>query len=156
LNSCPQWLGVAVVAFQKDLFWYERNWEEFERVFERYRRADLSKADPKAVAGIVAIDKWMTRNQQAIELVLTSPHWPRDLTPLEEHLHTVQSRLGDRRRLFRNPYRLNCVLRLMLMQLRGSCSVQSWARILGENHRHHDGKPPPRRHWDGNDLFRIR
>jgi hypothetical protein len=93
---------------QKDLFWYERNWEEFERVFERYRRADLSKADPKAVAGIVAIDKWMTRNQQAIELVLTSPHWPRDLTPLEEHLHTVQSRLGDRRRLFRNPYRLTC------------------------------------------------
>lgn len=98
----------------------------------------------------------MTRNHQAIELVLTSPHWPRDLTPLEEHLHTVQSRLGDRRRLFRNPYRLNCVLRLMLMQLRGSCSVQSWARILGENHRHHDGKPPPRRHWDGNDLLRIR
>jgi hypothetical protein len=68
---------------QKDLFWYERNWEEFERVFERYRRADLSKADPKPVAGIVAIDKWMTRNQQAIRLVLTSPHWPRDLTPLE-------------------------------------------------------------------------
>jgi hypothetical protein len=83
---------------QKDLFWYERNWEEFERVFERYRRADLSKADPKAVAGIVAIDKWMARNQQAIELVLTSPHWPHDLTPLGEHLHTVQSRLGDRRR----------------------------------------------------------
>jgi hypothetical protein len=48
-------------------------------VFERYRRADLSKADPKGVAGIVAIDKWMTRNRQAIELVLTSPHWPRDL-----------------------------------------------------------------------------
>jgi hypothetical protein len=44
----------------------------------------------------------------------------------------------------------------MLMQLRGSCSVQSWARILGENHRHHDGKPPPRRHWDGKHLFRIR
>lgn len=94
---------------QKDLFSYDRNWEEFERVFQRYRRADPSKADPKAVAGIVAIDKWMTRNEQAIELVLTSPHWPRDLTPLEEHLHTVQSRLGDRRRLFRNPHRLNCV-----------------------------------------------
>jgi hypothetical protein len=98
----------------------------------------------------------MTRNEQAIELVLTSPHWPRDLTPLEEHLHTVQSRLGDRRRLFRNPHRLNCVLRLMLMHLRGSCSVQSWARILGENHRYHDGKPPPRRHWDGKHLLRIR
>lgn len=50
-------------------------------MFERYRRADLSKADPKAVAGIVTIDKWMTRNQQAIELVLTSPHWPRHPHP---------------------------------------------------------------------------
>lgn len=137
----------ALRVSDQDLFWYPHNWEFFLRIFERYERA--APADP----GIQAIRRWIERNREQIELVLTSPHWPRDLKLLEEHLATVRDRLGERKRLFRNPYRLNCVLRLFLMQLRGACSLQSWARILRENHKRHRGNPPPRRVYDGKRLF---
>ena len=72
-------------------------------------------------------------------------HWPRDIKHLEERLATIQRRLGERRRMFRNLHRLNCVLMLMLLELRGEASVSAWARILRDNHRAHEGKPPPRR-----------
>ncbi|MDT4933151.1 MAG: hypothetical protein QOK11_1043, partial [Pseudonocardiales bacterium] len=65
----------------------------------------------------------------------------------------VGQRLGDRRRSFRNSYRLNCVLRLMLLDLPGSSSVTTWTRILRDNHRRHAGQPPPRRHHDGKRMF---
>ena len=136
-----------VAGLHQDLFWYPTNWEFFLRIFERYERA--APADP----GIQAIRRWIERNAEQIELVLTSPHWPRDLKLLEEHLATVRDRLGERKRLFRNPHRLNCVLRLFLMQLRGACSLASWARILRENHKRYRGNPPPRRLFDGKGLF---
>ena len=56
--------------------------------------------------------------------------------------------------MFRNLHRLNCVLTLMLLELRGEASVAAWARILRENHRAHEGKPPPRRLHDGELLVR--
>jgi hypothetical protein len=68
---------------------------------------------------------------------------------LEERLDSIQDRLGDRRRAFRNLHRLNCLLKLMAMELRGEASVTAWARVLRENHRTHEGKPPPRRQHDG-------
>jgi hypothetical protein len=37
----------------------------------------------------------------------------------------------------------------MTMQLRGEASTTAWARLLRDNHRVHDGKPPPRRLHDG-------
>ena len=80
-------------------------------------------------------------------------HWPRDLKHLEERLATIQTRLGERWRMFRNLHRLNCVLTLMLLELRGEASVSAWARILRENHRAHEGKPPPRRLHEGELLI---
>lgn len=77
-------------------------------------------------------------------------HWPRDLKHLEERLATIQTRLGERRRMFRNLHRLNCVLTL---ELWGEASVSAWARILRDNHRAHEGKPPPRRLHDGELLI---
>lgn len=56
--------------------------------------------------------------------------------------------------MFRHLHRLNCVLTLMLLELRGETSVAAWACILRENHRAHDGKPPPRRLHDGELLVR--
>lgn len=85
--------------------------------------------------------------------LLPQTHWPRDLKHLEERLDTIQDRLGDRRRAFRNLHRLNCVLKLMTMELRGEASVTAWARVLRENHRDHAGKPPPRRQHDGEVLI---
>jgi hypothetical protein len=101
------------------------------------------------VKGIEDIVKWRRRNRQAIDRLLPQTHWPRDLKHLEERLDTIQGRLGDRRRAFRNLHRLNCVLKLMTMELRGAASVSAWARSLRDNHRAHEGKPPPRRVHDG-------
>lgn len=135
------------------MFWHPARWDHFERVFARYRNADLSQADPKVATGIADIVKWRRRNRQAINRLLPQTHWPRDLKHLEERLDTIQDRLGDRRRAFRNLHRLNCVLKLMTMELRGEASVTAWARVLRENHRDHTGKPPPRRQHDGEVLI---
>jgi hypothetical protein len=61
----------------------------------------------------------------------------------------VRRHLGDRRRQFRNLPRLNALLKLVLLDLRGEADEAEWARILRENHRSHHGKPPPRRLVDG-------
>jgi hypothetical protein len=140
-------------VLREDMFWHPARWDHFERVFARYRNADLSQADSKVAAGIADIVKWRRRNRQAINRLLPQTHWPRDLKHLEERLDTIQDRLGDRRRAFRNPHRLNCVLKLMTMELRGEASVTAWARVLRENHRDHAGKPPPRRQHDGEVLI---
>lgn len=140
-------------VLREDMFWHPARWDHFERVFARYRNADLSQADPKVAAGIADIVKWRRRNRQAINRLLPQTHWPRDLKHLEERLDTIQDRLGDRRRAFRNLHRLNCVLKLMTMELRGEASVTAWARVLRENHRDHAGKPPPRRQHDGEVLI---
>jgi hypothetical protein len=100
------------------------------------------------------IVKWRRRNREAINLVLRSTHWPRDLKHLGEHLHTIQSRLGDRHRAVRNLYRLNCVLTLMLLDLLGGASITAWTRILRDNHLRYEGKPPPQRVHDG-DLLPV-
>jgi hypothetical protein len=78
---------------------------------------------------------------------------PRDLKHLEERLDSIQDRLGDRRRAFRNLHRLNCLLKLIAMELRGEASVTAWARLLRANHGDHAGKPPPRRQHDGEVLI---
>ncbi len=56
---------------------------------------------------------------------------------------------GGRRRQFRNLPRLNALLKLVLLDLRGEADEGEWARILRENHPPHQGKPPPRRLVDG-------
>lgn len=133
---------------EKDLFTDPRRFAELERTLARYLRADRSRLPAQTAAGLAAIEKWLARNQAEIRTAL-SPHWPRDLGLLEEHLAVIQARLGDRRRQFRNRSRLTCVLTLMLLQLRGNASVKAWTRILRDNHTRHDGKPPPRRQDDG-------
>jgi hypothetical protein len=132
-----------------DMFIYPARHDHFERVFRRYRNADSSKADPRTIKGIDDIVRWRRRNRDTINLVLRSPHWPRDVTHVEEHLDMVRRHLGDRRRQFRNLPRLNALLRLVLLDLRGEADEAEWARILRENHRSHHGKPPPRRLVDG-------
>ena len=140
-------------VLREDMFWQPARWDHFERVFARYRNADLSKVDPKLAKGIDDIVKWRRRNREAINGLLPRTHWPRDIKHLEERLATIQTRLGERRRMFRNLHRLNCVLTLMLLELRGEASVSAWARILRENHRAHEGKPPPRRLHEGELLI---
>jgi hypothetical protein len=107
----------------EDMFWHPARWDHFERVFARYRNADLSQADPKVAAGIADIVKWRRRNRQAINRLLPQTHWPRELKHLEERL------------------------------VRGEASVTAWARVLRENHRDHAGKPPPRHQHDGEVLI---
>ena len=55
--------------------------------------------------------------------------------------------------MFRNLHRFNCLLTLMLLELRGEASVSAWARSLRDNHRAHEGKPPPRPLHDGELLI---
>jgi len=119
-------------VLREDTFWHPARWDHFERVFARYRNADLSQADPKVAAGIADIVKWRRRNRQAINRLLPQTHWPRDLKHLEERLDTIQDRLGDGRRAFRNLHRLNCVLKLMTMELRSEAGVTAWARPARE------------------------
>ena len=45
--------------------------------------------------------------------------------------------------------RLNSILKLMLLDLRGQADESQWARILRENHLAYHGQPPPRRRVDG-------
>ena len=54
-----------------------------------------------------------------------------------------------RRRSFRNLPRLNSLLKLMLLDLRGEADETRWARILRTNHVSRHGQPPPRRLVDG-------
>ena len=51
--------------------------------------------------------------------------------------------------MFRNLPRLNSLLKLMLLDLRGDADETKWARILRTNHLHDHGQPPPRRLVDG-------
>ena len=138
-----------VLRGEEQVFLDPAKFARFEAALDRYLKADLSKADPKVAAGLAAIVKWRARNEDAIQLALTSRHWPPTTQHVEEHLATLRARLGERRRAFRNLHRLNCVLKLMAMQLRGEASVSVWARILRDNHTKHHGKPPPRRLHDG-------
>jgi hypothetical protein len=66
-------------VLREDMFLYPARWDRFERVFARYRGADLSKADPKLVKGIEDIVKWRRRNRQRVNRLLAQTHWPRDL-----------------------------------------------------------------------------
>jgi hypothetical protein len=124
-------------------------WQELERVLERYLAADRSRLSPQQAAALGAIGRWLDRNRDLIGESAAAFYWPTTISHLEEHLDTIGSRLGDRRRAFRNLHRLNCLLKLFLIQLRGEASASAWARVLRENHRAHDGKPPPRRLYDG-------
>jgi hypothetical protein len=140
-------------AFQHYRFWTKDSWEQFEEILRRYLAADLSKLAPRQLKGIEGMGKWLRRNQFEIRYVLQSQHWPRDLKLLEEHLAQIQdNRLGDRRRSFRNLDRLNLLLKLFLLSLRGEADETEWARILRENHRAYRGRPPPRRVIDGRIL----
>lgn len=51
--------------------------------------------------------------------------------------------------MMRNMARLNCLLKLMALEIRGEASANEWARILRDNHLNHEGKPPPRRVVEG-------
>jgi hypothetical protein len=62
-------------VLRDDMFWHAARWDHFERVFARYRNADLSKADPKLAKGIEDILKWRRRNRQAINRLLPQTHW---------------------------------------------------------------------------------
>jgi MULE transposase domain len=136
-------------VLRHDLFWSRENWERGKAVLERFLAADRSKASPHQRKGLHKIDRWLATNAEAIEQVLDEPHWPRDLKLLEEYLAQIRSRLGERKRNFRNRARLDCVLKLMLLDLRGQASAPSWTHILRDNHKPHDGSPPPRRLVDG-------
>jgi hypothetical protein len=134
-------------------FWTMEKWEDLLRVLERYLAADLSKLDEKRLKAMQGLARWLQRNEKPIDRVLVNPHWPRDLKLLEEKLATIRDhRFGDRRRSFRNLDRLNLLLKLMLIDLRGEADSVEWARILRENHARHHGHPPPRRKIDGKVL----
>lgn len=113
------------------------------------------RADPRIIKGLRDMDIRRQRNQELIDLVLDHPHWQRDLKLLEEHVAAVRDRLGERRRNFRNLPRLNSLLKLMLLDLRGQADERQWARVLRENHLDHHGQPPPRRLVDGQ-LIKVR
>lgn len=124
-------------------------WQQLEQTLERYLAADRSQLTSQKAEALAGLERWIERNREAISESSGAFYWPTTISHLEEHLDTIRSRLGDRRRAFRNLHRLNCVLRLFLLQLRGEASVSAWARVLRENHRAYRGQPPPRRRYDG-------
>jgi hypothetical protein len=136
---------------EEDNFTDPARWARVEDALRRYLNADRSKLPPKTADALEALERWLTRNEEKIAVALAGAHWPPTIGHVEEHLDTIQSRLGDRRRAFRNLPRLNCVLNLMLLHLRGQASVPSWARILRDHHQ--DGKPAGRPH-DGQ-IIRV-
>ncbi|MGH2884402.1 MAG: hypothetical protein ACRDPA_17190 [Solirubrobacteraceae bacterium] len=75
------------------------------------RPSATTRSSTRTVEGIQDVIRWRRRNREAIDLVLRSTHWPRDVTHVEEHVHMVRRLLGDRRRSFRNLPRLNALLR---------------------------------------------
>jgi hypothetical protein len=127
-------------------------WRNFLDVFDRYERA-AATAPEGTRSEIAATRRWIERHAEAIELLTHSAHWPRDTRPAEEVLQTVQRRLGGRQRLMRNLPRLNSLLRLMAIELRGEADLRAWAQALSENHGDGAGKPP-RRHVEGKLLRR--
>jgi len=128
-------------------------WQEFLDVFERYERAAGNGAE-HIRAGLASTRCWIERNAQTIELVARSPHEPRDVRLVEDILGTVRRRLGGRQRLMRNLPRLNSLLRLMAIELRGEADLDVWTQILEEHNRARAGKPPPRRLVEGRLLKR--
>jgi hypothetical protein len=112
-------------------------------MLDRYLAAVDERADPRIIKGLRDMDVWRQRNQGLIDLVLDHPHWPRDLKLLEEHLGVVRDRLGERRRDFRNLPRLNSLLTLMLLDLRGEADETQMGAHLRENHIAYHGQPPP-------------
>jgi hypothetical protein len=126
LHATKRPIWRALRTHDQDLFWHRRHWEEFEQMLDRYLGALDDRADPRIVKGLRDMHIWRQRNQELIGLVLDHPHWPRDIKLLEEHLAAVRGRLGERRRNFRTLPRLNSLLRLMLLDLRGQAD---------ENHR---------------------
>jgi hypothetical protein len=137
-----------------DLFSDPGRWSAFLDVFGRYERAAPDGVPGHVRAGIASTRRWIDRNAETIELVTHSPHRPRDAGLVEEILSTVRRRLGGRQRLMRNLPRLNSLLRLMAIELRGEADLATWTQILEEHHRARAGKPPPRRLVEGRLLKR--
>lgn len=59
-------------VLREDMFWHPARWDHFERVFARYRNADLSQADPKVAAGIADIVKWRRPQSPSHQPALTA------------------------------------------------------------------------------------
>lgn len=149
LNTSKRAIWRALRVEQGDLFRDRVKWNELCRMLDRYLSAMGPNTDPRIERALRAMETWRARNGALVAVALGAPHWPRDLKLLEEHLASVRDRLGERRRSFRNLPRLNCLLRLMLLDLRDQAEETKWAHILRENHNSHHGTPPPRRVVDG-------
>jgi hypothetical protein len=131
------------------------SWDAFEAWqadLERYLRADLSKAPDRTVKGLQAVVKYFDENEHRIRKALSEVHHPMTTGRVEDILDDIESKLGDRRRSFRNLARLNDLLTLMHLHLNENADEREWARILRQNHIDHAGKPPPRRLVDGKTL----
>jgi hypothetical protein len=152
LYNRRRWIFQLLRESGNDLVSDADRWQRFLDAFDRYERA-AGSAPERTRVGIAATRRWIDRHAEAIELLTHSEHWPRDTRPAEEVLQTVQRRLGGRQRLMRNLPRLNSLLRLMAIELRGEANLRAWTRVLGENHRDGAGKPP-RRHVEGKLLRR--
>lgn len=121
-------------------------WTHFEQLLDRYLGALDDRAGPRVVKGLLDMNIWRQGNQDLVDLVLDHPHWPRNLKLLEEHFVNVRDRFGERRPNIRNLPRLNSLLKLTRLDLRGQGDESQWPRILRENHH---GQPPPRLLVDG-------
>ncbi len=77
---------------------------------------------------------WMLENEQLIvkqiELRARFPDRPRSNGAAERLVAQVDERLGKRRRNFRNARRLNTVVRLMAVEMRGDADPLTLARVV--------------------------
>jgi hypothetical protein len=121
----------AYVAFRNTLF--------------RYLAADLSAMTSRQRNALGKLERWLRDNEDHIAQSLVENHWPVTVGSLEQPLRVVKSAIFDRRASLRNMDRLNDLLKLIQLKQMGSADEREWMRILRENHRDHNGKPPPRR-----------
>lgn len=134
MNTAKRAIWPALRSHDQDVFWYRREWAHFERMLDRYPVAPDARADPRSATATSCSTTRTGRTTSSYS---------------KEHPGAGRDRLGERRRNFRNLPRLNSLLRLMLLDLRGQADESQWARILRENHLAHHGQPPPRRRIDG-------
>lgn len=117
----------------------------FRRALDRYLNSDLSRASARQQQTIAKLRRWLDGNEELVVRSLVENHWPVSVGSLEQPLRWIKQSLTDRRFGIRNLDRLDDLLLLMTLHLNGEADPRAWAKLLRENHRSHQGKPPPRR-----------
>lgn len=76
------------------------------------------------------------------------PSVPNSTSPVEAPLRTIKSRLQDRAGVFTNQARMDWLLALMALDLRGQCDARQWADLLRQRTYLAGGHAPHQRQLD--------